>query len=98
MQLENATNGNYVRRDRLAEWNAKHGGRSQLTMMLEGYPTTVYRYASREVRDYFENNRGCRFAEYAIQAGISDPVLEERAEKARRRARDAAMRAEERRR
>ena len=98
VQLENATNGNYVRRDRLAEWNAKHGGRSQLTMMLEGDPTTVYRYASREVRDYFENNPRLTFAEYAIQAGISDPVLEERAEKARRRARDAAMRAEERRR
>lgn len=95
--LENATNGNLIRRDRLAEWREKHG-HGELTMMLEGDPRTAFAYASREVRDYWQTHERWTFAEFAVQHGIADAALEEKAERAKRRRRDAMNRAEERRR
>ena len=97
-ELENATNGNLIRRDRLAEWREKHGGRSELTMMLEGDPRTAFAYASQEVRDFFETHDRLTFAEFAVQAGVQDAALEERAARAARARLDAMRRAESRRR
>lgn len=96
LELENYTNGNLIRRDRLAEWNTKHGGRSQLDMMLEGDPVTAFRYASEEVRRFWEGQPRYTFAEWAVQAGVQDAALEERARKAKGRLRDAMTRGEER--
>ena len=95
--LEEATNGNLIRHDREAEYRKKHGG-SELAFILTADPQTMYRYASEEVRRHFAANPGSRmtFAEFAVQAGIDDPALVERAERARRKALDAATRAEER--
>lgn len=98
VELENATNGNLIRRDRLAEWQEKHGGSSQLGMMVEGDPRTAFAYASREVRDYWQTHERWTFAEFAVQAGIQDAALEDKAARARDRRRAAMNRAEERRR
>lgn len=95
--LENATNGNLIRRDREAEWRKKHGG-DPIRLMLEGDPTTVYRYASQEVRDYFETHPRRLFDDYVLELLGEDPKLEEKVTRRRRRELDAARRAEERRR
>ena len=99
LDLENATNGNLIRRDRLAEFNEKHGPGRQMTVIMEADPVTAYYYASEEVRRYWESHPGARmtFAEYAEQAGMDgDRAITEAAEKARQRRRTAAARAEER--
>lgn len=94
-QLEQATNGNLIRRDRLAEFRQKYGSR-QMDTMLEGDPATAYRYASEEVRRYWDGHPRRTFAEFALEAVGEDPALQAQVERQARRARDAAVRAEER--
>ena len=66
-------------------------------MMLEGDPRTAFAYASQEVRDFFETHDRLTFAEFAVQAGVQDAALEERAARAARARLDAMRRAERRR-
>jgi len=96
-QLEEATNGNLIRKDRLAEFRQKYGSEAgAMRVMLEGDVTAAYRYASEEVRRYWEAVPRVTFAEYAVRSGLQDEVLMRQARRAGERARDAAMRAEER--
>lgn len=86
---EDYTRGVLLRNDRVAEFTAKYG--NDTAALFEGPARTAYYYASRELRDFWENNPRLSFSEFAVQRGILDAKTRARAAAAAR-ARDDGMR------
>ena len=63
--------------------------------MFTGPASQGFYYASEELLRFWEKNPRMTFAEFAVQAGITDPRLREAAAKAPGARADAAIRAEE---
>lgn len=92
LDAEKATNGNLVRRTVLAEFERKYGS---FETLFTGPANQGYYYASEELLRFWEKNPRLTFAEFAKQAGITDPRILEAAAKAPGARSDAAIRAEE---
>lgn len=92
LDAEKATNGNMVRRAKLAEFERKYGS---IEALFTGPASQGFHYASEELLRYWEKNPRLTFSEFAVQAGIDDRRLREAAAKAPGARADAAIRAEE---
>lgn len=94
LAAEDATRGTLIRRDRVAEFQAKYG--TNTAALFEGPARSAYYYASRELRDHWESVGGRQtFAEFAVQRGIADAKMTARARKAAAARDDAILRADE---
>lgn len=95
LAAEDATRGTLIRRDRYDEFVAKYGTSS--AALFEGPARVAYYYASRELRDHWDSlpNGRQTFAEFAVERGVADAKMAERARKAAAARDDARNRADE---
>lgn len=95
MRAEAATNGQFIRRDRMTEYRLKYG--DSAATLFEGPARVAYYYASPELRAYWDTLAAGRqtFAEFAIDYGVTDAKTLERARKAAEARDDAILRADE---
>lgn len=89
IRAEDATIGYMVRKERLAEFREKYDGNT--AVLFEGPARVAYYYASRELRDYWQDNPRITFAEFAVERGITDAKTLKRAAAAKRARDDAAL-------
>lgn len=93
LAAEDATRGALLRADRAAEFRAKYG--TDTSALFEGPARVAYHYASRELRDYWEEHERLSFSEFAIERGITDAKMTKRAQAAARAREDGKRLAEE---
>lgn len=93
VRAEEATRGVLIRADRAREYAEKYGTTDAL---FDGPARVAYYYASRELRDFWEETGGRKtFAEFAVELGITDAKTLARARAADRARADAIRLAEE---
>lgn len=95
VELEDATRGALIRRDREVEFARKYGATAAPDVLMAGPARTAYYYASEEVRTVWAARPRITFAEFAVQRGVVDAKMVARARAASRARDDASMRAEE---
>lgn len=94
LAAEDATRGTLVRRELEAEYRAKYG--TSTAALMEGPARVAYHYASRELRDHWEAIGGRKsFSEFAVERGVADAKMTERARKAALARDDAVARADQ---
>jgi hypothetical protein len=95
-EAEAATRGNFLRNDRRAEFLRQYGSETATASVLFSGPAgRAYYYASRELRDFWEQHPRITYAEFAVERGITDRRTVEAAAKAPGAREDARTRAEE---
>lgn len=94
VEMENATRGAILRKDREREFTAKYGTNAA-DVLMAGPARQAYYYASEEVRTYWAARPRITFSEFAVQRGVTDAKTVARARAAREARDNAALRAEE---
>lgn len=95
-EAEAATRGVMLRRDRLQEFLEFYGTETATAgVLFTGPANRAYYFASRELRDFWEEHPRLTWAEFAVERGITDTRLVEAAKKAPGAREDARRRAEE---
>ncbi|WP_026163814.1 hypothetical protein, partial [Kribbella catacumbae] len=95
-EAEAATRGVLLRNDRRQEFLDMHGSeRATKQILFSGPASHAYYFASRELRDFWEQHPRITYAEFAVQRGITDARTVAAAQKAPGAREDARTRAEE---